>query len=120
MSNKYFDSFRNRAKARANGCPLMDGREKGNPDDYIGKDLTIEDAFRMNGENGNYYVITVKELPEVFFQTGGSLTDILNDANDVAETEGVTIRDVCGGLVFYFEEKTKTKSGHDFRPVRVK
>lgn len=118
-NNKFFESFRNRAKALANGCPLMDGRTKETPDAHINERLTIDDAFHINGDNGGYYVVTVREYNEIFFLSGGALTVILDGANEVANREGVPIKDVCGGLEFSFGEKTKTKNGRDFRPVHV-
>ena len=118
MSN-YLNGLRNKAKELANGCPLMDGREKGNADKYVGKKLTVTDAFRMNGDNGNYYVFTVSEAPEMFFMSGGALTAIFDEAYAVSEREGVTLAEVCGGLEFSFGQKVKTRNGRDFRPVHI-
>lgn len=119
MSNKYLETFRTQAKALANGCPLMDGRVKETPDAHVDERLTISDAFRLTGDNGNYYCVVVEEYPEVYFLSGGKLTEILDVANNTAERDGVPLKDVCSGLSFAFGAKTKTKSGRDFRPVRV-
>ena len=115
----YKTTFRNNAKAKANGCPLMDGRNKGNADDYVDERLTIEDAFKMNGDGGAYYVVTFKELDALFFMSGGKLTEILDEAYETAQTNGVSIADVAGGLEIAFGAKVKTKNGRDFRPVHV-
>ncbi len=120
MASKYLDSFRKRAKEIANGCPLMDGREKGNADNYIDVVLTLEDAYRLKDSKGGfYYAVNVVEDKDVFFLSGGGLTNILDDAFEVANREGVTLKDVVNGLQFKFLGKVKTKSGNDFRPITV-
>ena len=120
MSNsKYLSNFRKTAQKMANGCPLMDGRNKANTDDYVNEALTLEDAYKLKGAKGDYYVVIVKEHDDVFFMSGGALTAILDSGDEIARTEGVPLNEVVGGLEFSFGEKIKTKNGNDFRPIKV-
>lgn len=120
MANtNYLSALRNKAREMANGCPLMDGRSKGNADGHVNETLTVNDAYKLTGDNGDYYAFIVKEYDDVFFLSGGALTAIFDVANATAEKDGVPMKDVVNGLEFSFGEKRKTKNGRDFRPVHI-
>lgn len=119
MSNKYLAEVTKRAKEVANGCPLMDGRNKGEADAFIDVPLTITDAFKLTGDNGAYYCITVEENSDIFFLTGGALTAVVEQAEIVADANGVSLSETVAGLRFKFGAKVKTKNNRDFRPVTI-
>lgn len=104
------------ARAATSGCPLMDGRTKAEPDDFVGDNLTIEDAYPMTGKN-RYFCVTVKEDKEIFFLSGGGLTTALENIYTAFDENIEDFRAGVNGLVFKFDKKRKTKNGHDFRPV---
>lgn len=119
MANKYLSEVVKRAREVSNGCPLMDGRDKIDAGDHENEVLTITDAFKMTGDNGAYYCVTVEEIPNGFFLSGGALTAIIEQAEIVAEAHGVALSETVDGIKFKFGEKVKTKNNRDFRPVTV-
>lgn len=96
-------------KARFNGCMLMDGRQKGNWDNFNNKVVHIEAFSALTGDKGDvYYCVTLKEDKDNYYLTGGQLTAMLNEFADVALSVGVEIL-----------PKTRTKRGQDFRPIKI-
>lgn len=67
----YFDKFKN------NGIPFMDGREKGDLHQIIGEKVHIDDFGFINGENGEYAVISTIEYPQTFFFCNAIITEML-------------------------------------------
>lgn len=88
-----------------NGCPFFNERTKGQLDDIIDIELTIEDIFPMQ----DYHAIIFSELPDTFYLTGGALKDLCNNY----KPEHVR------GRVVVLSEKKRTKNNHEFRPIKV-
>lgn len=119
MANKYLNEVVKRAREVANGCPLMDGRDKIDAGDHVNEVFTIADAFKLTGDNGAYYCVVVDEIPNGFFLSGGALTSIIEQAEIVADAHGVSLSETVEGIQFKFGDKVKTKNNRDFRPVTV-
>ncbi len=112
-------AFLNKAAQRKSGCPLFEGREKGDLDELTGSIVSLDQAYPMEGENGRYYVVTFKEDKDSFFMSCQSLTELLNDAQAIADEAGCSINTVIDDICIRFGELTKTKTGRRFRPVEV-
>lgn len=93
-----------------NGCPLFEGREKASSlDELTEKIVTIEDIFKLTGNNGDYYAITFVEDPNHTYLSGGGLTKLCNDFGE--HVKGVKIK---------IKPMIKLKnSPNDFRPIEV-
>lgn len=88
-----------------NGCPFFEDREKGQLDDIVSKELTIEDIYPMQ----DYHAIIFSELPDTVYLTGGALKDLCNNY----KPEHVK------GRVVVLSEKKRTKNNREFRPIKV-
>lgn len=88
-----------------NGCPLFVDREKGQLDDIVDKELTIEDIYPLQ----DYHCIVFSEIPDFFYLTGGALKDLCNEYDPKFVI----------GRVIKIKEKVKTKKRRDFRPIEV-
>ena len=119
MANKYLNEVIKRAMEVSNGCPLMDGRNKEDAEKHVDEVLTVSDEFKLTGDNGAYYCVTVDEIPDGFFLSGGALTSIIEQAEIVADAHGVSLSETVEGIKFKFGKKIKTKNNRDFRPVTV-
>lgn len=113
------DRFKAAAKQNNDGCPLFEGRELADFDQLEGEQVTLEDAYPMNGDNGHYYVVTFKESSDLFFFSCKALTDILDKASQIASEEQLTINQVIDGTVIEVKSPVKTKTGRRFRPVDI-
>ena len=118
--NEAQERARKAAKLATSGCPLMDGRDKANAEDFVGQELTIADVYPMTGEDGgNYFCVTVEEDNDIFFLSGGGLTKALDAIYSEFGNDVDDFRAGCTGLVFKFENMRKTKNKRDFRPVTI-
>lgn len=98
-------ALREKLELDFNGCPFMDERTQGSLDDLTGMRITIEDIYPM----ADYHAVIFEEVPEKFFFTGGALKNLcLNYQKD--EVVGLTIE---------LQQKVKTSSKKDFRPMKV-
>ena len=111
----------NKAAARTAGCPLFEGRTKGELDDLEGSVVTLEDAYRMTGEEEGsfYYVFTIDEESELFYMSCKSISQILEDAEAIAAESGITLREVIEGTTIKIGAKRKTKGGKSYRPIEI-
>lgn len=105
------------AKAATSGCPLMEDRTKADNDEFEGMPLTIIDAYPMNGDNGVYFCVICAEADDLFFLSGGGLTNALKAVYDVCDNDLDLFREAVVDMVFTFGKKRKTKNGRMFRPV---
>lgn len=71
-NDNYFKSLKNE------GIPFMEGREKGDIRDLIGKTVNIMDFGFIKGENGTYAVFCVKGSEKEFYCGGKAVTEILS------------------------------------------
>ena len=67
----YFAQFRNE------GVPFMEGREKGDKAEILGKPLHIEDFGFINGQDGKFAVMLFSEIPDKFFFGNSIVTEML-------------------------------------------
>ena len=116
--------FSERVKAkqeRSAGCEFMDQREKADFSDLEDMDITLEDAYKIQGEENYFYAFTCKEYPENFFFSPTVLTDILDEAAAVAAEDGLTLAEVIDGEVVHIgkREPCKKKKGKSFFPVTM-
>lgn len=113
------DRFKAAARQTNDGCPLFEGRDLADFDQLEGEQVTLEDAYPMNGDNGHYYVVTFKESKDLFFFSCKALTDILDKASLIASEEQLAIAQVIDGTVIEVKAPVKTKNGRKFRPVDI-
>lgn len=109
------------AQRSTTGCPLMEGREKADAQDFEGEELEISDVFPMSGDNGRYFCVTVASEDGSYFLSSGGLTTALDE---IFKMDGVNedvdlFREAVQGLVFQFEPKKKTRNGRTFRPITI-
>lgn len=82
MTENYFQNLNNK------GIPFMQGREKGQKEEYINRELHIDDfGFIDDPENGEYAVLSFVEEPKKFFFGNSVCTQMLKkvEADDMAE-----------------------------------
>ena len=108
-----------KAEEKTSGCPLFEGRDKGDLNDMEGEILTLQRAWPLTGDKGNYFAIWVEEVPELFYLTGSALTSILEDAQSFADDAGVSIDQIIEGTRFKILQARKTKNGNKFRPIEI-
>lgn len=115
----YKKRFFNAAKQTTSGCPLFDGREKGDLEDLEGEAITLQRAYPLTGDNGTYFAVWFHEEPDSFYLSNSALTKILEEGQRIADDEGVTLDEVISDLVIKIGAPEKTKNGRRFRPVEV-
>ena len=59
------------------GIPFMDGAEKGEKDEILGEWLHIEDFGFIEGENGEFAVLQIRERPGKFYFGNSIITEML-------------------------------------------
>lgn len=81
------------------GLPLMEGKEKISVDNVIGQVLTVSDYGFLNGEEGEYVVISIKEYPTNFIYGSSVVTQAFKNLDEqLTDEELVKILDE--GLTF--------------------
>lgn len=115
MNNK----LKARQEARKGGCAFMSDRDKGEFVDLECQTVTLEDAYKIHGEDGEFWAFTVKEEPELFYFSNASLAQILNDAESIAAEDEQTIAQVLEGTKVYIGAMERGKKGRSFRPVDI-
>lgn len=108
-----------KAEEKTSGCPLFEGRDKGDLKDMEGEIVTLERAWPLTGDKGNYFAVWFKEVPELFYLTGSALTGILEDAQSFADDAGVSIDKIIEGTRIRICQERKTKNGNKFRPIEI-
>ena len=104
--------FLEELKKEFNGCPLFDGREKGDIELHVNKPCTITDYFRLQESSGSYYyAFTIEQDKERTFLSGGAITKLI----DKCVENGYD----AVGVTFVPKEKIKTASKRDYRPIEV-
>ena len=98
-------------KGNGGGIAFMDGANKGDMSEIIGRNVTITDFDFIKGENGEYVVFTVKEVENTFFFGGKVLTE---DLSGLSLSDRAELRE--NGLPVLFEEK-KNKAGRKYTGV---
>ena len=115
MNNK----LKARQEARKGGCVFMNDRDKGDFVDLECQTVTLEDAYKLRNDDGEFWAFIVKEKEEYFYFANTSLAQILNDAESIAEEDGQTIAQVLDGTNIYIGAMEKGKKGRSFRPVDI-
>ena len=105
--NKVREDILKALKEMSNGCPLMDGREKGDFDELENETVTIDETFPLDG----YYCVTLKDDKEHFYLTSMSVTKAIDFILSAGETPD--------GLTFKVLEKVKTKNKNTYRPIEI-
>ena len=105
--NKVREEILKTLKDMNNGCPLMEGREKGDFDELENKTVTIDEAFPLDG----YYCVTLKGDNEHFYLTSMSITKSIDFILSAGESPD--------GLTFKVLEKVMTKNENIYRPIEI-
>ena len=113
------DKLRARQEARKGGCAFMNDREKGDFVDLECQTVTLEDAYKIRNDEGEFWAFIVNEEPELFYFSNASLAQILSDAESIAAEDNQTIAQVLEGTKIYIGAMEKGKKGRSFRPVDI-
>lgn len=113
------EKLKKRQEARKGGCAFMNDREKGEFIDLECQTVTLEDAYKIRNDEGEFWAFIVKEEPELFYFSNASLAQILNDAESIAAEDNQTIAQVLEGTKVYIGAMEKGKKGRSFRPVDI-
>lgn len=97
----YFDKFRN------DGIPFMDGRDKGDLHDLMGKELHIIEFGFIRGKNGDFGVVAFKEDKKRFYFCNAIITEMLQ----TVQADGM--EDALAQQAIVFSVKT-SKAGQDY------
>ena len=107
------------AQDRANGCPLFEGREKGDLGDLEGEEVTLEAAYPLTGDKGHYYAVWFEEEKTLFYLSSSALTAVIDEAEPFAAEAGVSLDEVIAGTKIRIGKQRRTKTGNNYRPVEV-
>lgn len=92
-------------KDEFNGCPLFEGRTKGDLNELKDKVVTIKEYFPLS----DYHAVVFEEEPEKVYLSGGGLKKLLSKY----ENEDLS------GLKIKLLPMIKTNSKRDYRPIEV-
>lgn len=92
-------------KEEFNGCPLFEGREKGDLKDLENKIVTIADYFPMS----DYHAVVFEEDNAKCYLSGGGLKKMLTTYGD-EDLRGIKIKIL---------PMVKTTAKRDFRPIEI-
>lgn len=88
-----------------NGCPLFDGREKGDLKDLENEVVTISEYFPMS----DYHAVVFEEHSDKVYLSGGGLKKLLTEY----ATEDLS------GIKIKMLPMIKTSTKRDYRPIEV-
>lgn len=91
-------------KEMFNGCPLFEGREKGNLDELTEKEISIMEYYRLS----NYHAVVFNEYPERVYLSCSSLDKLIT-----------TFPEDCKAVKIKFSTPIKTADKHDYRPLTI-
>lgn len=100
MTNNYFKTLKNE------GIPFMEGRDKGDVRDLLGKTVNIMDFGFIRGDNGEYAVFCVKGEDKLFYCGGKAVTEILKRIKEDGMKEELAKQDA---KILEVTSKTKRK-----------
>lgn len=101
----YFDKF------NREGIPFMEGREKGDKKEIIGRMLHFQAFGFIEGKNGPFAVMVFQEIPNKFFFGNSIVSEMLREVQkDGMENE-------LYKQVILFEERT-SKEGNAYTAFR--
>ena len=106
-------SLKDRAREFSVQLPFMEGRDKGNTKDLIGKIVTIVDYGFLNGENDRNYVVFITKENEGLFYFGGA---VLTDQLEQLEADGYRSEILEEGLPMLMRER-KSKNNRTYTNV---
>lgn len=126
-------NFRKIAKIQTLASPLYEGRKQLETEEIIGEVLTIDEFSKAfiteDGMIKEYGVLTFKEQPGYFYNTGLSFSNIIDawiagfgdesvDIYDRIEMSNEAYRESGDEIRVKFSE-TKTKGGNNFTKVEI-
>ena len=86
------------------GLPFMDGREKLEiTGEVLNNILTVDDYGYLDGDDGNYVVISLKEYPKHFIYGGSVVTDAFKKLEEKIGAENMA-QLIQYGLTFRLSE----------------
>lgn len=104
------------AKKKTVGCPLFEGRNKGDWDTIQNQEVTLIDAYPME----DYFVVILEEMQENFYLAGKCLVDILSTYLEECEGDMDTFRNGIKEERLRLKQKlVKKKNGQNFRKFEV-
>ena len=109
--------LKDRQEQRKKGCYFMSDREKGEFADLENGTYTLEDAYKIHGDDGDFWAFIIREETELFYFANNSLKMILEDAADIAEEEGCSIKKILDGNKIHVGTMQPGNKGRKFRPV---
>ena len=113
------EKLKRKQMERKAGCSFMSEREKGDFANLECCTVELVDAYKLNGEEGDFWAFIVAEEPETFYFANTGLSQIFSDAEQIAEEDGQTIAEVLAGTHVYIGAMEKGKKGRSYRPVEI-
>lgn len=98
----YFAQFTNE------GVPFMEGRDKGDKSEILGKPLHIADFGFINGNDGKFAVMLFAEIPEKFYFGNSIITEMLE------AVERDNQRQALKEVQITFKERKAKESGRTY------
>ena len=98
----YFAQFKNE------GVPFMEGRDKGDKAEILGKALHIEDFGFINGQDGKFAVMLFAEIPDKFYFGNSIVTEMLQTV------ERDNMRQGLRECAITFKERKSKESGRTY------
>lgn len=98
------DLFKQVSEITESGLPLMEGKEKLDSKEILGEVVTVDEYGFMEGEEGEYVVISLQEYPQNFIYGGSVVSEAFKKFDGKFDDEQKkTI--IEHGLTFVLEEK---------------
>ena len=113
------EKLRKRQEAKKAGCSFMNDRDKG---EFINLEcctVTLVDAYKIRKDGSEFWAFIVEEEPDNFYFANAGLASILDDAEQIAEEDGITIAEVIAGTGVYIGALEKGQHGRSYRPVNI-
>ena len=98
----YFSKFNRK------GIPFMEGGEKKELKDVFGQEVHITDFGFIDGKDGKFAVIQLKETPNVFYFGNAIITEML------LEVEKDDKKAELPEAAIIFSQKTSKETGRDY------
>lgn len=113
------EKLKKRQMERKAGCDFMNDRDKGDFADLECCTVLLVNAYKIHGEEGDYWSFIVAEEPSTFYFANAGLGQIFDDAQQIAEEDGQTIAEVLAGTRVHIGAMEKGKKGRSYRPVDI-
>lgn len=95
------------------GVPFMEGREKAG-ELPMGSEVTIDDYGYIDGKDGEYVVLSLREFPKSFFFGGQVVTEKMQEIDKMFTSATEKNQQLAEGIPVVFEKKTNKAGKRDY------